>query len=135
MVLIWSALRFKRPRFEQMTEMRTGRCILVDVRTSGQTMSKSGNSPFSVTLEATTSDNTPVVIDPFQTILGSDTAALDYRGLTFKDTETGELAERVKLNATVEVPDFVTPGVTVEIPAKGSDRPYTITHTFQSRDN
>ena len=67
-------------------------------------------------------------------VLHASNSALDYRGLEFKDTETGRLAERPQMNMLIDqMPDMLSASTdtVVEIPPKGEAlQPYKISHTF-----
>lgn len=110
--------------------------ILVEISTSSSTLSKSGNPPFTITLNARVDGSRPITIETFQTVLFSRAAALDYQGLTFKDTTSGTLAKRRVIDVQYRVPDNLTAtsDSVVEIPPKDDDSrpPYTEQHTFQT---
>lgn len=72
--------------------------ILVKVATSSRTLSKSGAPPFSITLEANVDWSRAITICTHRTLLSSRMNALDFEGLAFRDTTTGELAARIVLN-------------------------------------
>lgn len=109
--------------------------ICVEVFTSGPTLSKSGNPPFTITLKAHTDTDKPVTIDTFNTIFDSR-KALDQYGLTFSDTASGVLAQRLHIDILYQVPDTLTRTIdssdTAEIPPKDSPQRFTVSYTFRT---
>lgn len=136
-MLHWMRKRLWPDTRSAMAQQHDASRILVTIETSSSTLSRSdGKQPFAITLKATVDGKDPVTIDTFQTILGPQMPALDYQGLTFKDTESGVLAERVRIDILYEVPDFLSNMTddVVEIPpsSRADDDPaYTVTHTFK----
>ncbi|KAK5122310.1 hypothetical protein LTR85_004221 [Meristemomyces frigidus] len=111
--------------------------ILATIETSSSTLSKSGGKgTLTITLKATIEGKEPVTINAFQTILDPRMPA---QGLTFKDTQSGNLAERVRIDIHYEVPDLlsITTDSVVEIPtsSQAAGQPaYTVSHTFKVLD-
>ncbi|KAH9844984.1 hypothetical protein Tdes44962_MAKER06970 [Teratosphaeria destructans] len=108
--------------------------ILVDISISSPTLSKSGNPPFTITPQARVDGPRPITIDTFQRVLCHRPTALDYQGLTFENTATGELAERRVIDVHDRVPDSrsATSEEVVEIPATNASEPSTVEHTLQN---
>lgn len=108
--------------------------ILVKISTSSSTLSTSGNPPFTITLKARVDGSRPITIDTFQTVLFDGAEALDYQGLTFKETTSNKLAERRVIDVQYSVPDTLTAtsDSVVEIPPKNDSGAYVVQHTFQT---
>jgi len=108
------------------------RRILVAVETSGQMLSISSDPTFSITLNVKVDGPDTVTVNAFRTILLTRHAVLDYQGLTFKNTETGELADRNVIDINYRVPDHLKINSTfvIEIPSRNSSSPYAVTHTL-----
>lgn len=124
---------FNRLLSGQQPDTPTPSCILVRIKTSGPTLSKSDPSAFSITMEATTDTTTPITASVESSLLDTKYLTLCDRGLTFRDLKTGELAPMNVMNicrmGTDGFPKMTTNN-TVEIPPMGSEKPYTVTHHF-----
>nr|POE72051.1 hypothetical protein CFP56_11927 [Quercus suber] len=108
--------------------------ILVEISTSNSTLSKSGNPPFTITIEATVDGSRPITIYTFPIVLSRSGRALDYQGLTFRDIISGKLAERIVIDVQYSVTDTLTANSdsVVEIPPKDDSEPFTVRHTFRT---
>ncbi|KAK4545687.1 hypothetical protein LTR36_002641 [Oleoguttula mirabilis] len=106
--------------------------VLVTVETSSPTLSKSGTTPFTITLIATVDGDSPITADAPCTILLPGTRALDYQGLIFKDTETGTLASRVVVDVHYRPPEYlsIATASVIEIPPSSAGEAYSVSHTF-----
>ena len=98
--------------------------ILISISTSTPILDRSSSIPFKITLEAHTSSLHPIVIYIFNTILHPFSKSLDFEGLSFTDTTTGELAERRQVHVYYRVPERLSAnshGI-AELPPAGSGR-------------
>ncbi|KAF2723090.1 hypothetical protein K431DRAFT_32021 [Polychaeton citri CBS 116435] len=86
-------------------------------------------------LEARVDTDQPVTISSFSTLLGSNMPALEYQGLTFAGSETGEPARRPVIDYQWAGEEFITANSpsALEIPSKSSDRPLVVSHRFKFR--
>jgi len=68
-----------------------------------------------------------------QTVLYSEAEALDYQGLTFRDTSTGTYAERRHIDVQRELSDRLTATTdyVVELPPRSAVQAYNVSHTFE----
>lgn len=112
--------------------------IFVTVSTSGPTLSKSGRWPFIITLEARVEYDSPITIDAFHTVLHPrPQVILDLDGLTFKDKETAQLADRPSIHVQYHImndPSTVDSEHVVEIPSiRSKGKPWTVSHAFRFR--
>lgn len=109
--------------------------ISISISTSSPTLSKSGNQPFAITLSANIANNPQTItIDTFHTVLYHRGSALDYQGLTFKDTSSGELAKRRVIDVQYRVSQSLTEtsDSVAEIPPLNGSDAYIVQHTFQT---
>ena len=106
--------------------------ILVEVHTSSPTFDKASEQPFNITLSAKVDHVRSVTIDGFMSVLYRRSAALDHAGLTFKDIDTGELAERRDLHAVIELPERLaaTTSSVIQLPPRDTSNSYTVSHEF-----
>ncbi|PPJ58758.1 hypothetical protein CBER1_08370 [Cercospora berteroae] len=110
--------------------------ISISISTSSPTLPKSGSRPFTITLSANVANTPqPITIDTFHTVLYHRGLALDYQGLTFQDTSSGELAKRRVIDVQYRVPDTLTEtsdSVAEIPPLNGRSDAYVVRHTFQT---
>ncbi|PIA90934.1 hypothetical protein CB0940_11073 [Cercospora beticola] len=132
--MLQSLKKFLSPTKRNMSNLHPK--ISISISTSSPTLSKSGNQPFTITLSANFTNNPQTItIDTFHTVLYHRSLALDYQGLTFKDTSSGELAKRRVIDVQYRVPESLTETLdsVAEIPPlnDGSEA-YIVRHTFQT---
>jgi hypothetical protein len=110
--------------------------IFVTVTTSSDIMSKFGAVPFTITLHAVVESDRSVTVDVFHTILWHRCLYRYYRGLTFVDTETGELAKMEQLDEQWCIKGGLTADSDsiVEIPTEMSGQtPYQVRFNYEKR--